>query len=89
MSLSLVRTGAPLIRRESVVEIEAHRHKRLTPIDLAATRDLLDEQAHLWRLGYERWIPALDSAQMRDLRPHVGVYAACRTRGRSMIQRTC
>lgn len=121
MSLSLVRTGAPLTRREAVVdslrdaiitgtlepgaflretalaallgvsatpvreamgrlhaeglvEIEAHRHKRVTPIDLAATRDLLDVQAHLWRLGYERGIPALDSAQMRDLRLHVGVY---------------
>ena len=60
--------------KSGLVEIEAHRHKRVTPIDLAATRDLLDVQAHLWRLGYERGIPALDSAQMRDLRLHVGVY---------------
>lgn len=74
VSATPVREAMGMLQAEGLVEIEAHRHKRVTPIDLAATRDLLDVQAHLWRLGYVRGMPYIDSAEIRDLKLHVGVY---------------
>ncbi len=74
VSATPVREAMGLLQAEGLVEIEAHRHKRVTPIDLAATRDLLDVQAHLWRLGYVRGMPHIGSAQIRDLNLHVGIY---------------
>lgn len=74
VSATPVREAMGVLQAEGLVEIEAHRHKRVSPIDLAATRDLLDVQAHLWRLGYVRGMPNLASAQLRDLRQHVASY---------------
>lgn len=74
VSATPVREAMGVLQAEGLVEIEAHRHKRVTPIDLAATRDLLDVQAHLWRLGYVRGMPHIGSAQIRDLNMQVGIY---------------
>jgi DNA-binding GntR family transcriptional regulator len=74
VSATPVREAVAVLQAEGLVEIEAHRHKRVAPIDLAVTRDLLDVQAHLWRLGYVRGIPHVASAQLRDLRLHVANY---------------
>lgn len=74
VSATPVREAMAMLQAEGLVEIEAHRHKRVTPIDLVATRHLLDVQAHLWRLGYVRGIPQIESAQLRDLRLHTDTY---------------
>ncbi|WP_245647787.1 GntR family transcriptional regulator [Novosphingobium lentum] len=74
VSATPVREAMAVLQAEGLVEIEAHRHKRVTPIDLPATRDLLDVQAHLWRLGYVRGLPEVRSGQVRDLRMHVANY---------------
>ena len=74
VSATPVREAMAMLQAEGLVEIEVHRHKRVTPIDIVATRHLLDVQAHLWRLGYVRGIPQLDSAQLRDLRMHAETY---------------
>ena len=74
VSATPVREAMGVLQAEGLVEIEAHRHKRVSPIDLATTRDLLDVQAHLWRLGYVRGMPHMASPQLRDLRRHVASY---------------
>lgn len=74
VSATPVREAMSVLQAEGLVEIEAHRHKRVTPIELSITRDLLDVQSHLWRLGYVRGMPHMRSAQIRDLHLHVGVY---------------
>jgi len=74
VSATPVREAMAVLEAEGLIEIEAHRHKRVAPIDLAATRDLLDVQAHLWRLGYVRGMPQVGTAQQRDLHLHVGSY---------------
>lgn len=75
LSATPVREAMGVLQAEGLVEIEAHRHKRVTPIDLAATRHLLDVQSHLWRLGYVRGMPQVDTAQLRELRAQVERYA--------------
>lgn len=75
LSATPVREAMSVLHAEGLVEIEAHRHKRVTPIDLAATHDLLDVQAHLWRLGYVRGMPQVKPAQLRELRVQVERYA--------------
>lgn len=75
LSATPVREAMAVLQAEGLVEIEAHRHKRVTPIDLGATRDLLDVQAHLWRLGYVRGMPHVSSAHLQELRTHIGNYA--------------
>lgn len=74
VSATPVREGMAVLQAEGLVEIEVHRHKRVTPIDLVATRDLLEVQAHLWRLGYVRGIPHLGCRQLQDLRLHIARY---------------
>lgn len=75
LSATPVREAMAVLQAEGLVEIEAHRHKRVTPIDLAATRDLLDVQAHLWRLGYVRGMPHVTGAHLQDLQAHLAAYA--------------
>lgn len=74
VSATPVREAMAVLQAEGLVEIEVHRHKRVTPIDLAATRDLLEVQSHLWRLGYVRGVPHLGRAQLRDLHLHTASY---------------
>lgn len=81
LSATPVREAMGVLQAEGLVEIEAHRHKRVTPIDLAATHDLLDVQAHLWRLGYVRGMPHVSPAQLRDLRTEVERYARVISQG--------
>lgn len=52
VSATPVREALGTLASEGLVEIEAHRLKRVTPIDFPATRDLLRVQWELWRLGY-------------------------------------
>lgn len=47
-----VREAIAHLMREGLVEVEAHRLKRVAPIDFPAMYDLLKVQAHLWRIGY-------------------------------------
>lgn len=75
LSATPVREAMAVLRAEGLVEIEAHRHKRVTPIDLAATRDLLDVQAYLWRLGYVRGMQHVTTDHLRKLRSEVEQYA--------------
>jgi DNA-binding GntR family transcriptional regulator len=75
VSATPVREAMAQLQAEGLVEIEAHRHKQVTPIRLAATRDLLDVQAQLWRLGYLRGLPHVSAAQLAELRAHVDAYA--------------
>lgn len=67
VSATPVREAMGALASEGLVEIEAHRLKRVTPIDFTATRDLLRVQAELWRLGYA-WgmgrIGATETAQL-------------------------
>jgi DNA-binding GntR family transcriptional regulator len=75
LSATPVREAMAVLQAEGLVEMEAHRHKRVSPIDLAATRDLLDVQAQLWRLGYQRGLPHVDAARLVELQAHVECYA--------------
>lgn len=52
VSATPIREALGTLASEGLVEIEAHRLKRVTPIDFAAIRDLLRVQWELWRLGY-------------------------------------
>lgn len=52
ISATPIREALGTLASEGLVEIEAHRLKRVTPIDFPATRDLLRVQWELWRLGY-------------------------------------
>lgn len=52
VSATPIREALGTLASEGLVEIEAHRLKRVTPIDFPATRDLLRVQWELWRLGY-------------------------------------
>lgn len=74
VSATPVREAMAVLHAEGLVEIEVHRHKRVTPIDLVATRDLLEVQAHLWRLGYVRGIPHLGPRRLRELQHHIARY---------------
>ena len=74
VSATPVREAMAALAAEGLVEIEVHRHKRVAPIDLNATRDLLEVQSHLWRLGYQMGVSRIDRPRIDTLRRHVADY---------------
>jgi len=74
VSATPVREALAELAAEGLVEIEAHRLKRAAPIDLDATRDLLQVQAQLWRLGYQWGIPKVAAAEIERLDSAVETY---------------
>lgn len=73
VSATPVREAVGELAAEGLVEIQAHRLKRVTPIDFKAIHDLFQVQTQLWRLGYvwgmhnieEAGFAALDEAVAR------------------------
>lgn len=74
VSATPVREAMAALAAEGLVEIEVHRHKRVAPIDLSATRDLLEVQSHLWRLGYQMGVSRIGSSQLDEMRYQVAAY---------------
>lgn len=74
VSATPVREALGELAAEGLVEIEAHRLKRASPIDFAATRDLLQVQAQLWRLGYQWGLPRIAEEEVGRLAEAVGTY---------------
>lgn len=71
-----VREAIGELVSEGLIEVEAHRLKRVAPIDFSAMRDLLRVQAELWRLGYVWGMPKLGDAVFAALAEAVGRYRA-------------
>jgi DNA-binding GntR family transcriptional regulator len=76
VSATPVREALGELAAEGLVEIEAHRLKRVAPVDLVAMRDLLQVQAQLWRLGYEWGLPRITEPELRHLTETVSAYGA-------------
>jgi len=84
VSATPVREALGTLASEGLVEIKAHRLKRVTPIDRTATRDLMRVQAELWRLGYRWGMPNLGAAQVALLEQAVARYRAALDTGEYM-----
>lgn len=67
VSATPVREAVGELAAEGLVEIEAHRLKRVAPIDLKAMHDLFQVQAQLWRLGYIWGMPKIGPAELDAL----------------------
>lgn len=76
VSATPIREALGTLASEGLVEIEAHRLKRVTPIDMAAMRDLIRVQAELWRLGYCWGMPKVGAGQVVLLEQAVARYRA-------------
>lgn len=67
VSATPVREALGDLAAEGLVEIEARRLKRVTPIDRGAMADLFRVQAELWRLGYVWGMPRVGPAGVTEL----------------------
>lgn len=76
VSATPIREALGTLASEGLVEIEAHRLKRVAPIDMAATRDLIRVQAELWRLGYQWGMPRIGPSQVSLLGEAIARYRA-------------
>jgi len=74
VSATPVREAFGELASEGLLQIEAHRLKRVTPIDFAATEDLIQVQTRLWRLGYEWGMPNVGSEGMERLDAAIAAY---------------
>lgn len=74
VSATPVREAFGTLASEGLVEIEAHRLKRVTPIDFPATLDLIRVQAELWRLGYAWGMPKIGGPQIATLEDAIERY---------------
>ncbi len=81
VSATPVREALGTLASEGLVEIEAHRLKRVTPIDFAATLDLIKVQAELWRLGYAWGMPRIGPAQVVLLEQAIAIYRTAIAQG--------
>jgi DNA-binding GntR family transcriptional regulator len=69
-----VREAFGELASEGLVEIEAHRLKRVAPIDFKAMLDLFRVQGELWRMGYVWGMPRIDAAALAELDGAVAAY---------------
>ena len=81
VSATPVREAFAELAAEGLLQIEAHRLKRVTPIEFSATHDLLRVQTRLWRMGYEWGIPNIGPAQIAELDAAVDTYRAALSEG--------
>lgn len=84
VSATPVREALGTLASEGLVEIEAHRLKRATPIDFAVMRDLIRVQAELWRLGYVWGMPGIDAVEVTALEQTIARYRAAIESGEHM-----
>jgi DNA-binding GntR family transcriptional regulator len=74
VSATPVREALGDLSAEGLVEIETHRLKRVTPIHLPETLDLLRVQSALWRMGYIWGIPHIGRVELAQLDEAVRAY---------------
>lgn len=74
VSATPVREAFGTLASEGLVEIEAHRLKRVAPIDFKATLDLFRVQSELWRLGYVWGMPRIGAPELAALEATVADY---------------
>lgn len=74
VSATPVREALGELASEGLVEIQAHRLKRVAPMDFAATLDLFRVQAELWRLGYKWGMPLINRRHIIALEQALGRY---------------
>jgi DNA-binding GntR family transcriptional regulator len=67
VSATPVREALGELASEGLVEIQAHRLKRVASMDFAATLDLFRVQAELWRLGYKWGMPHIGRLHIASL----------------------
>lgn len=84
VSATPVREAIGELASEGLIEVEAHRLKRVTPMDFGATRDLLRVQTELWRLGYVWGMPHVGPAELADIDAAVGRYRAALDAGETL-----
>jgi len=84
VSATPVREAVGELASEGLVEIQAHRLKRVTLIEPKAMRDLLRVQTELWRLGYIWGAPHLGGPELAALRDTVGRYRDALDRDRPL-----
>jgi DNA-binding GntR family transcriptional regulator len=76
-----VREALMDLSAEGLVEIEAHRLKRVTPIHLPSMLDLLGVQTALWRMGYVWSFPRIGAGEFVQLEEAVTAYRAALAQG--------
>ncbi|WP_404477687.1 GntR family transcriptional regulator [Novosphingobium sp. BL-52-GroH] len=76
VSATPIREALGTLASEGLVEIEAHRLKRVAPIDMAATGDLIRVQAELWRLGYRWGMSRIGAVQVERIEDAIARYRA-------------
>jgi DNA-binding GntR family transcriptional regulator len=76
VSATPVREAIGELASEGLVEVEAHRLKRVTPMDFKAIRDLILVQTELWRLGYIWGMPNIGPAEFAHLETALERYRA-------------
>lgn len=74
VSATPVRESFGELASEGLIQIEAHRLKRVTPIDFSATYDLFQVQTHLWRLGYVWGMPHVGRRELDRLDAAIATY---------------
>ncbi|QNE06994.1 GntR family transcriptional regulator [Croceicoccus marinus] len=79
-----VREAFAALAAEGLLQVEAHRLKRVTPIDLAATHDLLRVQTKLWRFGYEWGMPNVGPEEIARLGHAIEIYRDALDRGHAL-----
>ncbi|MFS0850422.1 GntR family transcriptional regulator [Novosphingobium panipatense] len=84
VSATPIREAMATLASEGLVEIEAHRLKRVAPLDMIVTRDLLRVQAELWRLGYQWGMPRICPEQVSLLDEAITRYRAALASGEHM-----
>lgn len=84
VSATPVREALGTLASEGLVEIEAHRLKRATPMDFEMMRDLIRVQAELWRLGYVWGMPGIDAMGVAALEQAIARYRAAIQSGEHM-----
>lgn len=81
VSATPVREALLDLAAEGLVESETHRLRRVTPLHLPATLDLLRVQGTLWRMGYVWGFPRIDAGALQRLEAALAAYEGALTGG--------